>query len=162
MMRRIPGVARGREGQIKGRAANREFMCRELGRENRPRCAQTRHYRRIGAFLVIQQNARMAGGGVPREVNNILNPHRQPIQRRTRPAAGNASPGLHGLRAGFIPKWADNGIDLATHILGPRMQGIEVFNGGETPPRNAGRGFGQRKLMQGLHARDPLAGIGAA
>ena len=99
---------------------------------------------------------------MPREVNDVLDPHRQAIQRRTRPAAGNASPGLHGLRACLIPKRADNGIDLATHILGPRMQGIEVFNGGETPPRNAGRGFGQRKLMQGLHARDPLAGIGAA
>ena len=57
MMRRIPRVARGREGQIKGRAANGEFMRGELGRENRTRRAQPRHHRRIGAFLVIQQNA---------------------------------------------------------------------------------------------------------
>ena len=162
MMRRIPGVARGREGQIKSRAANGEFMRGQLGRENRARRPQLRDHRRIGAFLVIQQNARMAGCGMPRDIYDVLEPHRQAIQRRTRAAAGNASPGLHGLFACLIPKRADNGIDLATHILGPCMKGIEVFHGGEAASRNAGRGFGQRKLMQGLHARDPLAGIGAA
>ena len=86
MMIGVPRVARRRPGQIEARAADGEFVRRELAHDDGAGAAQPRHAHRIGRRDIVDQDLRMAGRRQARDIDDVLDADRHAMQRTAQAA----------------------------------------------------------------------------
>jgi hypothetical protein len=117
-------------------------MCGELAGEHRTGAPQQAHHMRIRRRHAVQAQAGMAGGGVPREIDDILQPDGNAVQRRMRAIRHD----LGFRHTGCLPRLGhghpDKGIQLRIPGGDARQQGIQIFHGRELPRGNGRCRFG--------------------
>ena len=86
MMVGVPRVARRRPRQIEARAADREFMRRQLAEHDGAGAAQPCHADRVLGGDIVDQDLRMAGRRQAGDIDDVLDADRHAVQRAAPPS----------------------------------------------------------------------------
>ena len=154
----VPRVARRRPRQVEARAADREFVRRQLAQHDRAGAAQPRDADRVGGRDIVDQDLGMAGRRQAGDIDDVLDADRHAVQRAARPARhdlGLGGPGRVHRRLGVEP---DEDMQLRVEPLDALQQRRRQLDrrqlaGGDRPRRRRPRVSQCRSLT----ARSPPA-----
>ena len=96
-------------------------MCRQLADDDCTSRPQPRDHGGIARCDMVHPQLRMAGCGLARDVDDILDPDRHTVERATRPARSNFARRDHGISEGGFAIKPDKGVQHRIELVYPRQ-----------------------------------------
>ena len=152
------GLRAGGKGRSKAGPPDGEFMRRQLGWKHRPGRPQPRHHGGVRLGDAVELQLRMAGRGMPCEVDDVLEADGDAVQRRARAAGRDLR--LGGGAPAAMASSATRRITAFSRGSSAAMRSRQSARSSTGERRRAGdqrRGLGQRQQVRRAHRVDALA-----